>query len=290
MQGIQGFYIGGSSGKAASSMPSKSFSQNQKVRDIGRRFRERRDSGGNQNNQQQIMEDMQKNFQDEQKDYQQQLIKDNNFVEDLQKLIAPSGQTYLFTQNPRTQEFMRKYGLNAQDIINLRMGVTQRGFGDKIRGVADKAVGQLRLSNLFDPRSAIDQYYQKDMTRFDRPQGGIKNFFANLLGSRFDKIAGGSPQGLAGFYYANQMGLSPEQAEMLGGVTANVPNVYQDMMNTPLMQQRNINEFIYRTQQGLPQKNDAPQTTATTPDPVVGYQAVLNPFLPNQGGITNFTV
>ena len=63
MNGIQGFYIGGSADnrlKAASSMPRTSFSQNQKVRDLGQKFRERRDKG-NQNSQQQIMRDMREN-------------------------------------------------------------------------------------------------------------------------------------------------------------------------------------------------------------------------------------
>lgn len=302
MNGIQGFYIGGSADnrlKAASSMPRTSFSQNQKVRDLGQKFRERRDKG-NQNTQQQIMRDMRENFKDERRDYNQQLAKENNFVDDLKKLIAPSGQTYLFTQHPGTQAFMKKYGLDAQDIIKLRTGVTQRGFQGNIRDVGAKAIGNLRLDT-FDPQAAIRDFYQKGMSPMDRlpsTRSGIMGFIedkfaAGPFSKLGDFLAGGSPQGVAGMYYLNQQLdpqgnrlFSPEQAQQLGAVSANIPSVYNQLMATPELLQRGINEFSYSTQKGLPRRNNQePQPAAA--DPITAaYNPADNPY--GSFGIGNF--
>ena len=193
------------------------------------------------------MKDMRDNRKDDRMEYQRQVGQDNNFVEDLKKLVGPAGSgTFLFTQNPRTQEFMKKYGLDAQDIIKLRTGVTQRGFQGNIRDVGAKALSNLRLSNnLFDPRAAIQQYYREGMSPKDvlpSTRGGVMGFLEDAFNAGpfagFGRmLAGGSPQGVAGLFYGNQAGLSPEQVQKLGAVSANTPNVYNQLMSTPQLMQ-----------------------------------------------------
>ena len=54
-----------------------------------------------------------------------------NFAEDLKKLAGPQGSgTFLFTSNPNTKAFMDKYGLDTQDIIDLRLGAGTLAFSN----------------------------------------------------------------------------------------------------------------------------------------------------------------
>ena len=289
MNGIQGFYVGGqAAGGFRFTDKGKNVSTaNQRVRNTPERSRE-----DQQKNIGDILRDMRDNREDDRMEYQRQVGQDNNFVEDLKKLIGPQGSgTFLFTQNPRTQEFMEKYGLDAQDIIKLRTGVTQRGFQGNIRDVGAKALSNLRLSNnLFDPRAVIQQYYREGMSPKDvlpSTRGGVMGFLENAFNAGpfagFGRmLAGGSPQGVAGLFYGNQAGLSPEQVQKLGAVSANTPNVYNQLMSTPQLMQRNIDEFSYNTQRGLP-TGGGNREVKPEPDPITAaYNPGLNPFL-NQG-------
>ena len=299
MNGIQGFYVGGrpAGGFRFTDKGKNVSTANQRVRNTPERSREEQQKNiGN------IMKDMRENRKSDRMKYQQQLVKENNFVDDLKKLIAPSGQTYLFTQHPGTKAFMKKYGLNEQDIIKLRLGATERGFQGNIRDVGAKAIGNLRLSNnLFDPQAAIRDFYEKGMSPMDRlpsTRGGIMGFVEDKFGAGpFSKLgdflAGGSPQGVAGMYYLNQQ-LDPqgnrlfssEQAKQLGAVSANIPSVYDQLMATPELLQRGIDEFSYSTQKGLPTRNNQePQPVAA--DPITAaYNPAENPY--GSFGIGNF--
>lgn len=289
MNGIQGFYIGGGVDASGGGVYRKPKKQEKFVGYQGLKTPKKDSSGAD------ALKNMQKNFKDERKNYQQQLVKENNFVDDLKKLIAPSGQTYLFTQHPGTQAFMKKYGLNEQDIIKLRLGATERGFQGNIRDVGAKAIGNLRLSNnLFDPRAAIKDFYEKGMSPMDRlpsTRSGIMGFVedkfaAGPFSKLGDFLAGGSPQGVAGLYYANQMGLTPEQAQQLGAVSANIPSVYNQLMATPELLQRGIDEFSYSTQKGLPRRNNQEPQPAPADPITAAYNPADNPY--GSFGIGNF--
>jgi hypothetical protein len=299
MNGIQGFYVGGrpAGGFRFTDKGKNVSTANQRVRNTPERSREEQQKNiGN------IMKDMRENRKSDRMKYQQQLVKENNFVDDLKKLIAPSGQTYLFTQHPGTKAFMKKYGLNEQDIIKLRLGATERGFQGNIRDVGAKAIGNLRLSNnLFDPQAAIRKYYEKGMSPMDRlpsTRGGIMGFVEDKFGAGpFSKLgdflAGGSPQGVAGMYYLNQQ-LDPqgnrlfssEQAKQLGAVSANIPSVYDQLMATPELLQRGIDEFSYSTQKGLPRRNNQEPQPAPADPITAAYNPAENPY--GSFGIGNF--
>lgn len=292
MNGIQGFYVGGqAAGGFRFTDKGKNVSTaNQRVRNDPR-INPERSREEQQKNIRDIMEDMRENRKSDRMEYQKQVGQDNNFVEDLKKLVGPAGSgTFLFTQNPRTQAFMKKYGLDAQDIIKLRTGVTQRGFQGNIRDVGAKALGNLRLSkNLFDPMQAIRLFKEgmspKDVIPSTRAgfMGDVENLynagpFAGI--ARF--LAGSTPQGGAGLFYGNQMGLTPEQTQQLGAVSANFPEIYDSLMSTPQLMQRGIDEFSYSTQRGLP-TGGGNREVKPEPDPITAaYNPGLNPFL-NQG-------
>jgi hypothetical protein len=221
-----------------------------------------------------------------------------NFTEDLKKLVGPQGSgTFLFTQNPRTKAFMAKYGLDDQDIIKLRMGVTQRGFGSKINEVFDKITktGNLKFSfpgMSFTPQSVTAQF-QLGMTPFDRLpstrggfMGGIENLFAKgAFSSLADKLAGGSPMGSAGLAMGRDLGLEGNELNKFASVMANNRNLYNEMMTDPFMRERNLNMFVDQTQRGLPTRDG--KAEEPTPDPITAaYDPSMNPYL--NSGIGNF--
>ena len=281
MNGIQGFYVGG-----RTEIGTEKQKKSTGAGGYDKTIRERQKDNNKE-----------KQFQKQRLEKQGQTLQDNNFVEDLKQLIGPQGSgTFLFTSNPRTKAFMDKYGLDTQDIIDLRLGATQRGFQGNIRKVGEKALGNLRLSNnLFDPRAAIQQYYREGMSPKDvlpSTRGGVMGFLEN----RFNAgpfaglgrmLAGGSPQGVAGLFYGNQLNpegdrlFTREQAQQLGAVSANFPDVYNQLMSTPELAQRSIDEFSYNTQRGLPTRDG--KAEEPTPDPITAaYDPSMNPFL-NQG-------
>ena len=168
MNGIQGFYVGG-----RTEIGTEKQKKSTGAGGYDKTIRERQKDNNKE-----------KQFQKQRLEKQGQTLQDNNFVEDLKQLIGPQGSgTFLFTSNPRTKAFMDKYGLDTQDIIDLRLGATQRGFQGNIRKVGEKALGNLRLSNnLFDPRAAIQQYYREGMSPKDvlpSTRGGVMGFLEN---------------------------------------------------------------------------------------------------------------
>ena len=288
MNGIQSFYVGGqAAGGFRFTDKGKNVSTaNQRVPNTPEKSKEEQ-----QKNIGKIMKDMRDNRKSDRMEYQRQVGQDKNFVEDLKKLIGPQGSgTFLFTQNPNTKAFMDKYGLDTQDIIDLRLGATQRGFQGNIRKVGEKALGNLRLSkNLFDPMQAI-RLFKEGMSPKDvlpSRRGGVMGFVENAFNAGpfagFGRmLAGGSPQGVAGLFYGNQMGLTPEQTQQLGAVSANYPEIYDSLMSTPQLMQRGVDEFSYNTQRGLPTRGGN-RTPEPTPDPITAaYNPSMNPFL-NQG-------
>lgn len=280
MNGIQGFYVGGRA-------------------EIGTQKQEKSTGMGGFNKtirERQRDNNKEKQFQQKRQEVQQEFVQDNNFLEDLKKLVGPKGSgTFLFTQNPRTQEFMKKYGLDAQDIIKLRTGVTQRGFQGNIREVGAKALGNLRLTNFFDPAAALSLYKQgmspKDVIPSTRAgfMGSVENLFnAGPFAGIARFLSGSTPQGGAGLFYGNQLNpegdrlFTREQAQQLGAVSANFPDVYNQLMQTPQLMQRGIDEFSYSTQRGLP-TGGGNQVVKPEPDPITAaYNPAMNPFF-NQG-------
>ena len=164
MYGIQSFVGGGGAfGKDVRDQMSKVTGLNQRKKDREDLNKDR--TGGRED----------KPFEQQFEDLQQsnrQRAEDFNFVEDLKELAGPAGSgTFLFTQNPRTQAFMEKYGLTPQDIIKLRTGVTQRGFQGNIRDVGAEALNRFGggIFNLgpqafgFNAQNVISQF-KKGMT------------------------------------------------------------------------------------------------------------------------------
>ena len=280
MNGIQGFYVGGRT-EIGTQKQKKSTGMGGYEKSIRERQRD--------NNKE-------KQFQQKRQEVQQEFVQDNNFLEDLKKLVGPRGSgTFLFTQHPLTKQFMAKYGLDAQDIIKLRTGVTQRGFQGNIRDVGAKALGNLRLTNFFDPKAALSLFKEgmspKDVIPSTRAgfMGDVENLFNKgpFAGiARF--LAGSTPQGGAGLFYGNQLNpegdrlFTREQAQQLGAVSANFPDVYNQLMQTPQLMQRGIDEFSYSTQRGLP-TGGGNREVKPEPDPITAaYNPAMNPFL-NQG-------
>ena len=280
MNGIQSFVGGG----GAFGKDTRSEKQKRKDRE---QLRQDRTGGREDKPFEQQFEDLQQS--------NRQRAEDFNFVEDLKKLIGPAGSgTFLFTQNPRTQAFMAKYGLTPQDIIKLRTGVTQRGFQGNIRDVGAQAlknytggIGPLALG--FNPSSVITQFKQ-GMTPFDRlpsTRGGLMGFVEDKFGagpfsSIADKLAGGSPQGAAGLAFGKDIGLEGDRLNQFASVIANDRDLYNQMALTNFMKQREIDQLSFDTQRGLP-TGGGNRTPAPEPDPITAaYNPGLNPFL-NQG-------
>ena len=101
-------------------------------------------------------------------------------------------------------------------------------------------------------------------------------------------LAGSTPQGGAGLFYGNQLNpegdrlFTREQAQQLGAVSANFPDVYNQLMQTPQLMQRGIDEFSYSTQRGLP-TGGGNRDVKQEPDPITAtYNPAMNPFF-NQG-------
>ena len=104
MNGIQGFYVGGqAAGGFRFTDKGKNVSTaNQRVPNTPEKSREEQ-----QKNIGKIMKDMRDNRKDDRMEYQKQVGQDNNFVEDLKKLIGPqgSGRTPEPTPDPITAAY-----------------------------------------------------------------------------------------------------------------------------------------------------------------------------------------
>ncbi len=282
MNGIQSFVGGG----GAFGKDTRSKKQKQKDRE---QLRQDRTGGREDKPFEQQFEDLQQS--------NRQRAEDFNFVEDLKELAGPAGSgTFLFTQNPRTQAFMEKYGLTPQDIIKLRTGLTQRGFQGNIRDVGAEALNRFGggIFNLgpqafgFNAQNVISQF-KKGMTPFDRlpsTRGGLMGFVEDKIGAGpfsgiADKLAGGSPMGSAGLAYGKNIGLEGDRLNQFASVIANNRDLYNQMALSDFMKQREIDQLSFDTQRRLPTGGN--RTPAPEPDPITAaYNPGLNPFL-NQG-------
>ena len=177
----------------------------------------------------------------------------STFIEDL-KGAAKEG---LFTTGNKTKSFMNKYGLDASDIIKLRVGIAQ-GLGTNIKtgsNVLEDIVGDLRREGILTTSGASSNFlkskasdiFEPGMTKYDRqPLTGIPSLSPLInLGMRgFDFLAGGSPAGMRGIFYGrNVLGLEGEELDNFAASIANNPNLYNQMMTTPEMQNYQLNEF-----------------------------------------------
>jgi hypothetical protein len=221
---------------------------------------------------------------------------ENNFIEDLKKLAGPQGSgTFLFTSNPNTKAFMNKYGLDTQDIINLRLGFTQRGFQGNITDAFKKAQSNLnfgmktpnffinRYKDLYDPDYAIGDRFSTATTglgKFLEPLGGM-GFFGGI------RNLAGSDQAQRGMNFArNVLGLKGDDIQKFGATVANQPNLFNSMMMQPEMQRYEVQQLADRTFKGLPTRGGN-KTPEPTPDPITAaYDPSMNPFL--NSGIGNF--
>tara|TARA_R100001460_G_scaffold9519_1_gene22852 strand:- start:96 stop:926 length:831 start_codon:yes stop_codon:yes gene_type:complete len=215
-----------------------------------------REKDRNKNNNQGGVGNFVKDFFDKGK--AENVITGDDFASDLKK-----ASKYLYTQHPYAKELMAKYNLDNQDIVDLRMGMTQRGFSDKIRGVYDSKVKPGLMQN-YTRIPGFKQFGQDQvMAGFEK---GMKssdmvnpefNFLQQKLSEMpfFQGVSAlfGSPKGSRGMYYGREeLGLEGDDLEQYAASIANNPELYNQMMATPLMQDYDFNEFIYGVRRDLP--------------------------------------
>lgn len=229
-------------------------------------------------------------------------------IQDFQKDLAKAAQFGLFTQHPFTKELMRKYNLDTQDIIDLRLGTGSGGVGradpSKLYnkyatkpsqlGVFQKVFGSGMIPMALGPGnlgpSGISAF-QEGMSVYDRPPAqGFKDQLGALLGARFDKFAGGSPYGIAALDYGrNVLGYEGDQLNKFASSVAGNRDLYNQMMVQPYSIDKQFQNMMYGYQQANRPEGRGDEPKVSEPTPVAGYQPVLNPYLPNQGGIGLFS-
>jgi len=194
------------------------------------------------------------------------VIKGEDFATDLKK-----ASKYLYTQHPYAKELMAKYNLDSGDIVNLRIGMTQPGFHGKISEVYDTKVRPGLMTtmqsqmmpgyiNPMDSDFVQRQYFEDGMKMSDTYNPYQEGSFKGLLTDKVQNIpflSGinslfGSPRGQRGYYYAqNELGLDGDKAKNYAAAVANNPELYDNMMATPIMQDYDFNEFVTGTQRDL---------------------------------------
>jgi hypothetical protein len=212
-----------------------------------------------------------------------------NFQKDLQK----AAQFGLFTQHPYTKELMQNYNLNTQDVINLRLGTGSGGVGradpsklynkNYIPGIGPQKVFSSGLIPMaMGPGNLAQQgigAFKEGMSVYDYPPSqGFKDSLGQLLGSRFNFIAGGSPYGVAALGFGrNALGLEGDQLNQFASSVANDQNLYNQMMTQPYMKDQQFRNLMYDYQQQSNRDQGG--------QPVVGPKVVesdlkkVNPYL-----------
>ena len=216
-------------------------------------------SGGSSNNKEEDKNFIQKFFD---KGKAENQIKGEDFATDLKK-----ASKYLYTQHPYAKELMAKYNLDEGDIVNLRIGMTQPGFQGKIGEVYNTKVrptvmpdfNKLNLMNL-NKNYVRENYFEDGMKMSDTYNPYQEGSFKGYMTDRFQNMplfSGinslfGSPRGQRGYYYAqNELGLGGDDAKNYAAAVANNPELYSNMMETPMMQDYDFNEFLTGTQRDL---------------------------------------
>jgi len=235
-----------------------------------------------------------------------------NTVQEFQKDLAKAAQFGLFTQHPFTKKLMDKYNLDTQDIIDLRLGTGSGGVG---RADPSKLYNKNFISNLGDARGNRAGVFQKlygsgmfpmatydptlfgqrgigafreGMSVFDRPAPqGLKDQLGAFLSSRFDKIAGGSPYGIAALDFGrNVLGYEGDQLNQFASSVAGNRDLYNQMMTQPYMIDKKLKETMYGYQQSNKPKGNN-QETKPQADPITAaYDPAGNPY--GNFGIGNF--
>ena len=261
---------------------------------VGEKIAANRNNNTNQSNKDQGgINNVVKDFFDKGK--AENVITGNDFASDLKK-----ASNYLYTQHPYAQELKNKYNLSDQDIISLRMGMTMPGFQNKIKDVYDKKIKPgLPQSYNIGYDYAVDKYYKPGMkpSDFFNPyekgtfQSGAYNFVNTMPFMKGVNALFGSPQGQAGMYYArNQLGLEGDEMNKFAGAVANTPELYNYVMDTPLMRDYKFDQFVYDVRRENPIGGGGNKAITPVQEPTVaGYNAIYNPYLPaNYTGISAF--
>ena len=285
MYGIQGFVGGGGAFGDRGAARAKQQLLRTKFADQREKF-ERDNQNQNRQTREEFIRDSEQ---------RRNVGKNVDFNKDFQELIGPAGSgSFLFTGNPRAKAFMQKYGLSNEDLIKLRLSVTQPGF----RGLGEEVFKNVQArfkpsQSMFNLQNALSQF-QTGMSPFDRLpsartgiMGGIEDLFAKSPFSGIaDFLSGGSPMGSAGLAYGKLQGLSGDRLNQFASVIANDRDLYNQMMLTPEMQKRAFEQNLINVERGLP-RSGGNQAVKPEPDPITAaYNPAMNPFL--NSGIGNF--
>jgi len=213
-----------------------------------------------------------------------------DFIDDF-KGAAKEG---LFTTGNKTKALMEKYNLTPQQIVDLRIGLNT-GFGTFI-SASDKSklglneleniVGDLRAEGILRTSGPGEKFLQQRAGEVFEPGMKKSNMFlpyedpqnifqkgANLatqFNPFLNAVSGifGSSAGMRGDYYGrNVLGLEGEELDNFAASVANDRNLYNQMMNTPQMQDYQLNEFRAEAN-----RNAMAQMRGGDPDPISGSQ------------------
>ena len=205
-------------------------------------------------------------------------ITGDDFASDLKK-----ASKYLYTQHPYAQELMTKYNLDDGDIIKLRMGMTQPGFQDKISEVYEEKIKKPFQTNYTRPPGSL-QFTPEYVAGFFKEGMKPSDYFnpyeeGTFQAGLYDKVQGmpfmqginalfGSSQGQRGMYFGReQLGLEGQELKDFAASIAKNPNLYNQMMNTPTMQDYDFNEFVYGVRRDLPTGGGRDTVPSVDPDP-----------------------
>ena len=160
---------------------------------------------------------------------------------------------------------MSKYGLTGDDIRRLRSGL-DTGLGTVVSSYSNPerigsnalldVVGNLIRQGTIRSSGPGSQFIQQlatdtfkeGMSKYDRPSltGGILNLIpgVSLFTRGVDLLTGGSSKGMRGIFYGkNVLGLEGKELDNFAASVANNPNLFDQMMSTPEMQNYQLNEF-----------------------------------------------
>ena len=283
MSGIQNFYVGG-----VASIGTEKQKKGTGGGGFKKTIRQRQRDSGKEKEFQKTREKFEKE-QKKSKDEKTQLpisgAQTTEFIEDL-KDAYKSG---LFTSGTKTKNFMAKYGLSPDQIRDLRSGI-DRGLGTFIsardqnligKNILQALVGDLQAEGIlrdFGPASGkiqktAEDFFKPGMTKYDRlPLTGIPSLspFINLGMRGLDFLAGGSPAGMRGIFYGKEvLGLEGDQLNNFAASVANNPNLYNQMMSTPEMQNYQLNEFRSQINRDFMANRQGPDDDFVAEAPVV---------------------
>jgi hypothetical protein len=190
-------------------------------------------------------------------------ITGNDFVSDLKK-----SSQFLYAQHPYAQELKKKYNLEDDDIINLRIGVTQPGHSNKISQVyANKVIPTMQNNLAPGFRGDVMNAFEKGMKMSDPfnpyPEdtfmGRLTKSFQSSPFSLLTNAFGGSDRGQPGYYFAQNEykdSMPSDDYKTFAASIANNPELYEAMMATPLMKQYAVDQYAYDVQRTNPMKKD----------------------------------